>query len=353
MDQIITYRLANDLDIGNINSFYNSVYKKNRSYEQFYWEYNSAPAGKAIYVIAECDGKVVATQCAIPYYIIKNNTEILTAKSEDTLVSPDFRGKNIFENMYKLLIQECINHNIVFIWGFTYADKPFKKLGFDIPFKSTMGLLTLKPKSAAKYFYSITAKKGVISYLKIFGLSLFSFLKFKMGLFSKTESIVLDFENITYTNADFSYLKSNSLFGLKLDKDFLDYRIKNNPYNSNYYTVNYSENGALKASIKFNITNENVGYIIHSYFADDLSYSKLKSFIINAIKQTKLNNCIVIRFWGFEHNIQNRMEIESLKKCNFVFLNRGISFVGLKLDRSIDINFSDFVLSRMASQGTD
>ena len=353
MDQIITYRLANDIDIKSINSFYNSVYKKNRTYEQFNWEYNSAPAGKAIYVIAEFEGKIVGTQCAIPYFIVKENSQLLTAKSEDTLVSPYFRGKNIFENMYKLLIQECINHNIIFIWGFTYADKPFKKLGFEIPFKSSMGLLSLNPIKATRYFYSITSKKGLSSCFKIFGLSVFSFLKYKLGLLKKTENISLDFENISYSNSNFSYLKSNILFGLKLDHDFLDYRINKNPYNSNYYTVSYSENGILKASLKFNITHENVGYIIHTYFSDELSDKKINSFIMKSIKQSKLNNCIVIRFWGFEHNIQNKMEIECLKKSNFIFLPRGISFVGLKLSKVSEINFSDFVLSRMASQGTD
>jgi hypothetical protein len=51
--------------------------------------------------------------------------------------------------------------------------------------------------------------------------------------------------------------------------------------------------------------------------------------------------------------LQNREEIDVLTKCNFVFLDRGISFVGLKLNKELEIDFSNFVLSRMASQGTD
>src|SRR4051812_7913938 len=111
----ITYRLASDTDIDRINDFYNRIYKKNRTYEQFYWEFNSAPAGKAIYVIAEEGGHIVGTQCAIPYYVTdKNNNNVLTAKSEDTLVSPGHRGKQIFDSMYHLLIAECKNAGIAF-----------------------------------------------------------------------------------------------------------------------------------------------------------------------------------------------------------------------------------------------
>lgn len=353
MAEEIVYRLASDADIDRINKFYNKIYNKNRTYEQFYWEYNSAPAGKAIYVIAEHDNKVVGTQCAIPYYIIdKNNKQTLTAKSEDTLVSPDYRGKRIFENMYSLLLEECIKKEISFIWGFTYADKPFKKIGFEIPYKSTMGLMALKPLQAARYFYSITAKKNISSYLKILALTIFSFIKFLFLFLKSSRKIELDFNNIDYNSNHFNYIESNNLFGLKLDCEFLDYRINRNPYNSNYKTVNYYDSKALKASIKFNITKENIAYIIHVYFADDLSSRTRNSFLINTILQTEINRCSVIRFWGFNHNIENKREIECLKESQFVFINRGISFVGLNLTKR-PINFNNFILSRMASQGTD
>lgn len=353
MAEEIIYRLALDADIERINAFYNKIYNKNRTHEQFYWEYNSAPAGRAIYVIAEHGNKVVGTQCAIPYYVIdKNNNQTLTAKSEDTLVSPDYRGKRIFENMYSLLIEECKKNKISFIWGFTYADKPFRKIGFEIPYKSTMGLMTLKPFKATRYFYSITAHKNINSYLKILALSMFSYVKFLFLFSISSNKIDVDFDDIDYNNNHFNYLKHDKLFGLKLDKEFLNYRIVRNPYNSNYKTVNYHHGRELKASVKFNISKDNIAYIIHVFFADNLSLKMRNSFLMKTIRITKMRQCSVIRFWGFNHNIENKKEIERLKESQFVFINRGISFVGLNLTR-MPINFNDFVLSRMASQGTD
>lgn len=354
MAEQITYRLAIDADINRINDFYNKIYKKDRTYEQFFWEYNSAPAGKAIYVIAEENGNIVGTQCAIPYYIISgNNKEILTAKSEDTLVSPNHRGKHIFESMYKLLMDECKNNNIVFIWGFTYADKPFKKIGFEIPFKSTMGLLTIRPKKAAYYFYSVTSNRGLVSYLKIVGLTYFSFTKFLCLKLGNSKNMKLSFEEAVLNSANFNYLKQDELFGLKLDSSFLDYRINNNAYNSNYKIVNWIENGILKGSVRYIITKENVGFIIHAHFNKDLSQIESSHFLRNAILKTNLVSCCVVRFWGFTHNVQNNNEVLLLKSNQFVFLKRGISFVGLQLDKTKPVSFSNFVLSRMASQGTD
>lgn len=350
----ITYRLALDSDINRINEFYNKVYKKNRTYEQFYWEYNSAPAGKAIYVIAECDGQVVGTQCAIPMYTISHdNKESLTAKLEDVLVSPDHRGRNIFGSMYQFSIEECRRQNMVFIWGFAYLNKEYKKIGFDIPYKNTMGFITLDPVKSARYFYSLTATKNTMAYAKILGLSYYSYFKFGLLGIGKKPALDLQVKEVEYNGPDFNYIKYKDLYGLKLDKAFIDYRINTNPYSKNYKTVSWYKDGALKASMVYNITKQNVGFIIHVYFDNTLSEKESSEFVKQVILSPDLKKCILIRFWGFTHNAQNAEEVALLKKNHFIFLDRGISFVGLRLKKDVEINFSNFVLSRMASQGTD
>jgi N-acetylglutamate synthase-like GNAT family acetyltransferase len=350
----ITYRQASDEDIERINAFYNKVYKKNRTRDQFNWEFNSAPAGKAIYIIAEYHGAVVGTQCAIPYYIVTHdNKEILSAKSEDTLVSPDLRGRSIFDNMYRLLIDACRERAIVFLWGFTYADKPFKKIGFSIPYKSTMGIVALKPGKAARYFYSITGDKSSSAYYKILGLTWFSYLKNLAPALGSGKNIELAFDTIALNTEHFNYLQHAQLFGLKLDEAFLDYRLHRNPYSAGYRCVYWKENGYLKASVHYHVTADGVGYIIHLHVNSGVSSHESKAFLRKAIAQSSLKDCSVIRFWGFTHNAQNKREVEVLKNARFLFLKRGISFVGLELGAAGQTDFSRFVLSRMASQGTD
>jgi N-acetylglutamate synthase-like GNAT family acetyltransferase len=354
MGEEIIYRLATDTDIDAINDFYTEFNKKSRSREQFIWEYNSAPAGKTIYVIAELNSKIIGTQCAIPYYLItKNNEKILTAKSEDTLVSPYHRGKSVFDNMYKLLLEQCKNAGIRFIWGFTYADKPFRKLGFEIPFRSTMGMLCTQPSEAAQYFYSITAKKNTLSFLKIHLLCWFSALRHRLLLLRGGKALPIDSADIDLNTKDFNYLTQQGTYGLMLDKDFLDYRTRRNPYNSNYNTISYSKSGQLLISVKYVVTKQNIGFILHLYMSPELNRKEGPAFLRQLIKGTKLGKCSVIRYWGFEHTTQNREEVKLLKESNFTFLSRGICFVGLNLMEKNKVDFHNFVLSRMASQGTD
>src|SRR5947207_3116997 len=90
------YTFANDL--------YNTVYGSKREFSRFEWEFLHAPFGKAIYVVAIDKNKsgnpVIGTQSAIPIILLNSKgDEILTAKSEDTLLDPSYRGKKIFEKM--------------------------------------------------------------------------------------------------------------------------------------------------------------------------------------------------------------------------------------------------------------
>ena len=353
MEEIV-YRLASDSDTDKVNRFYNSIYKTNRTKTKFEWEFNSSPAGKAIYVVAVLNNEIIGTQCIIPYYIIsKENEVVLSGKSEDTLVSPNHRGKNIFEKMYSFLIEECRKRNILFIWGFTYAIKPFFKFGFQIPYKSKMGIFVIKPHESFRYFNSLSNKNTRVDRFKISLLMFISWSKRFISSIGSVSSSKLDFSFVELNDNKFNYLQYNNSFGLKLDSDFINYRITNNPYNNNYNTVNYFKNDNLLVSLTYNINNQKVGYVIHLYVADKTSKKEFKQFLNKAIKTTDLKTCCALRFWGFSHNLQNQKEIYFLNSAGFTFIKRGISFVWLSLNQKLNFKPESFVLSRMASQGTD
>jgi GNAT superfamily N-acetyltransferase len=340
--------------VNRINAFYNAVYGKQRDEKQFNWEYNSAPAGKAIYVLAEHNGEIVGTQAAIPYFLITGSGEkILSAKSEDTLVSPAHRGKQIFEKMYACLFEECKKQNIRVIWGFTYADKPFKKLGFGIPYKACMGLMVRELKPAAQYFASLAAKRSVKEQLGIYALSVFSKCKAIVQLGFPGTPLSLLSGPVELSGTGHNYLHSSSGFGLLLDAAFLDYRIRNNPYKASYNTLSYYQNNQLKISITYSVSENKVCYIIHLYLSPEVRSGLLKQFMQSILRVQDIQDSKVIRFWGFSHNPQNQKEVELLSACGFTFINKGISMVWKKLDDALYLNPSDFVLSRMASQGTD
>ena len=172
--------LENEIDLA--NDFFNAIYKTNRSIENFRWEFLDGPNGSAIYIIAidanaSQINKVVGIQCAIPIELanVKGQT-VLTAKSEDTLVDPAYRGQKIFERMYDLLFEECKKAGIKYIWGFTPAKKAFERIGFEIPYQAQQGLMVLNPVGAYSYLSTLNPDNKVKDKIKIAGLPFFHLL---------------------------------------------------------------------------------------------------------------------------------------------------------------------------------
>src|SRR3979490_2564486 len=91
----IEITVLNDAEINLADEFFNSIYKAGRDEKKFLWEFRKSPALPGIYVLAKDreTGKVVGCQGAIPVNVVTAKGEtVLTAKSEDTLVHPDYRG---------------------------------------------------------------------------------------------------------------------------------------------------------------------------------------------------------------------------------------------------------------------
>lgn len=144
-------RHARPEDASACNDFYNSTYGRNRSAEQWKWEFITPnPAGVLPYVVAFDNGQLVGTQAYIPIKFIDENGVFLTAKSEETLVSAQMRGKNILNQMYDSLFEHARTRDVKSIWGFTPAEKAFLKLGFSIPCKTRMLVAPITPGGLSK-----------------------------------------------------------------------------------------------------------------------------------------------------------------------------------------------------------
>ena len=87
------------------NNFHNRIDKRKRTTQQCKWDfvlnnYNKKPIP---FTVVEDDGKIVGTQAFIPIRMIDKDGIYWTAKSEETLVDPDYRGNQLFEKMYSFL----------------------------------------------------------------------------------------------------------------------------------------------------------------------------------------------------------------------------------------------------------
>ena len=355
----IEIRLAADTEYERINALFNKAYDNKRPYKNFEWEFIKGPAGKAIYIIAVDTDKdhIIGTQSAIPiYWSGPNGEQILTAKSEDTYVDPTYRGMKLFDRMYQLLFTECSKAGIQAIWGFTYALKPFRAVGFDIPYSQIQGLYVLDTLQSYRYLSSLNPANKTIDKIKIAGASVLS--RFRALVFSsssqyfKVEEAIVSDKNIKFSKDKWQH----GYYTIRQDNIYTQWRLVDNPYQNHYSELTFLDASDQPfLNILINIRSNGVGYVEQLIIRDDCPDSDIKKAVSQALKIMKDKGASLIRFWGFTYDHKVLQEVKILKQCGFTFTNRGTGFVWFDFnkDNANKIDPLKILLSRIYTQGNN
>ncbi len=351
----ITIRLLQDQEVELANAFFNQVYQTNRPIENFRWEFLNGTFGKAIYTIAVDDSitthiKIVGIQCAIPIELISSKGKIvLTAKSEDTLVDPAYRGQKIFERMYELLFDECKKAGIQYLWGFTPAQKAFERIGFEIPFKAEQALLVFNPLKAYSYLKGLNAQNKSMDKLKIFGLSILSWIKGIKRYFIQMKSKDLLETSIQKKNDLFqSCYVDQEYFTLNETDQYLNWRINKNPFQNSYRNFQLHKNGKIEIDVILN-TRKDVAYVEQVFSNQNETAPMLGALAVKAYEK----KVPLIRALCFSTNEELVSQGDQLKQAGFTYLKRGSYFVWKSLDPSIAVSPNLLLLNRLFTQGNN
>lgn len=135
----VTVRFARPSDGERCNVFYNQYYKRQRTIEQWRWEFcrQVLDDGTIPFAMAEHGGEVVGTQALIPIELIDGTGTYWSAKSEETLVASSMRGRGLFRRLYEPLMRLARERRLESIWGFTPATSAFLKEGFTAPARTS------------------------------------------------------------------------------------------------------------------------------------------------------------------------------------------------------------------------
>ena len=139
------FRLAFEKDLPAVNAFNPNqlpVWKH---------EFFSGLKPQSCLAICEDGSKVVGTEGYVEYRLLQNGQPILSHRSERTLVSPDYRGKNLFQGMIDLCTATTKAQGSLFCWGATAAQKAFERAGFH--YHSGYRTYAILPLSNAKYVF--------------------------------------------------------------------------------------------------------------------------------------------------------------------------------------------------------
>lgn len=333
----IHYRLATDQDIPALLELYNRLYQTNRSEDEFRWEFRDCPHGQGFHVIAETQERVVGMQAIIPILFENKNEQVLTGKSEDTLVDPSQRGKGIFEGMYQLVFAECRRRGIQFIWGYTKAIKPFKRIGFEVPFHHGQSLAVFNASEAAAYLSSLDPSSSFSKKLKIKALTLASYTKqiIKRSRLQIEESLV----GVERSLSDH--------FEIRQDNDFMQWRFVHNPVDAKHKVLLVLKGDKRIAKFWCMIKPSGVIFIEHRvFFSDSIEECADALVSLKTYLSTKGN---LVRDWTFPWSPDHSDYRQILSKAGFIHLTHGISFVF----HALDTQFSpkSVLLTRLSTEG--
>ncbi len=224
---------------------------------------------------------LVATQAFIPLIGVHKGNEIVTLKSEYTLVDQEYRGMKLFEKMYDVGTDWAEQKGVACIWGFTNAVKPFTRVGFMI----------------GKPIYTETVVCKPIDFIR------------KRKIAEKCLSLPMP--------APKSISLPKEEFGLKKDSEYLKYRYEENPFreivwfdaiNSVLYTRStqrpevvfvseLSDISLLQASFKLFVKKFRGQFVVLQRVTSKPGFKALGVFP-NLVKTTESNVQVVFRWLG-------------------------------------------------------
>jgi N-acetylglutamate synthase-like GNAT family acetyltransferase len=358
-------RLATKEDISDINQFYNQQYRAKRTESQWDWEYGTKSLNESLFAIALDDEKIVGTQALIPIGIIMNNEVILTAKSEETLIDPAYRGRGIFEELYDFLIPLARQAGISFIWGFTPAVKPFNRVGFQSPLTTEQFFAPLSQRESIatssaiqqtgrlkQYFYKCVYPIAVIRY------KTYSLIKSKLMPSSSNCSI----EEIFNFSSDikllsYTFSKRWEMPTVYRSKEYLTWRILNNPYCKSRVFA-FFHKGKILGVICFSVTDNLEGYVVDFLAAPSFDCNievdeVLSRLLSTAAFEMKKNGAVSIRGWCFGSSEFSQELKRVYKKLGFLHIRKGEPLVVYSIDNDLmrTNKFSESYLSRILTEG--
>jgi hypothetical protein len=356
----ITFRDDFKFQVAEINSFYLKIHNNIRTNREFEWEFFMSPHGEASYISAVNDNNnIIGTMAVIPVEMINSEGKIvLSGKPEDTMVDIFARigSKNmdILKEIYKKIESESVKRGIRFLWGFTYATKPFIRLGFECKFHSLQGVYIAKPYASYKVLSNLKKDNTSLEKIKIAGFVALSWIT-NVRFWRRNQNID-GLVNESQKEHDLliqkHLSKSPDSFCINENDQYLKWRINNNPHKVTYEVFTLmGETGTPSLEIIVS-SSGNVSFIEQILFDQTISSRVIKKVLMHVIRKLTSNQIGLIRFMGFNSNVLNKNEIKLLKGVGFKFINRGIPFVFKKIgDLENNIDSNSLFITRLFTQG--
>jgi len=367
-------RLIQESEIDECNAMHNAYYGKNRTAAQWRWEFARwrLPDGSIPYAIVQDAGRIVGTQALIPIRFIDADGVFLTAKSEDTLIDPGYRGKNLFGSMYELLFRVAREGGVQCIWGFTPARGAFTKAGFDFPADTSQLLLAFSPACLLDNFTQQGSSQpplkrvlyGAAGMAAVAGSAMQRILQSsskpqREGAAAGIRVAALDAvpEEVT----DLSHRFAARWPGITIFRDaaFYRWRLRDNPHTPSSLLGAYA-GGKLVGIVAFVLNRSGMGFIVDviACNADEaLDRTVIGMLLGEASTRLRTMGASCVRAWSVSDHPFDQLVRQAAKTQGFFHLKRGhgvVRYTRDATDRAAPLNdIRQWYVTRLYSEGTD
>lgn len=366
-------RLITADEANTCNDFHNRIWKDRRTVEQWRWDFLPDQHGTAElpFAVADDDGRIVGTQAFIPIRMIDRDGVFWTAKSEETLVDPEYRGQKLFDTMYGLLFEYARRHHFAYIWGFTAATKAFLKLGFSTPGRTSQLFFPFSVKSVDRLVRSggngeSTAKLALYrlgcALARIVSSTRLTFQRSMVAGKGAMKDVEIRSESGAPKGAGELCRRFVQVWGgttIYRDADYLRWRIFDNPHVKGTMRTLYYR-GQLLGWVIYGLGDDGVGYLIDLMAVpDDNKAIRVEDVVRLLLKEsivgTRNMGAVAIRGWHVNNHPFDAILLKSAKSIGFLHLARGHMVVLYHTEgaerQPPDDGFNDWFVTRIFTEG--
>ncbi len=354
------------------NQFYNRIYKRNRTIDQWRWEFaqNNYKSSPIPYARVMDESQVVGTQAFIPIRMIDIDGVFWTAKSEETLVDPDYRGRQLFEKMYNFLFDYARTNQFACIWGFTPAIKAFKRLDFSFPGKvdqifipfqnKSISLLLKKEDRSENVNFKNKLKRAVflIAGLVAQGISM---VRLNLNKNSPLAGLAIkrwDKPDEQCGELCKQFIQQWGGTTIYRDAEYMQWRFFDNPYVKCIVKGVYDQDRLL-GWVAYNIGDDGMGYLIDLILirADYTVAPKeiIKQLLIEAAIGCRNMGASGIRGWHANNHPFDKLICEAARDVGYYHIRKGhetvIYFCETGKVRNGYTNFDNWFVTRINTEG--
>lgn len=379
IEESLDIRLIQSDDITAANDFYNRSHGRNRSVNQWKWEFQAdyLPFPETPYVIVENSGTVIGTQALLPIKMIDKNGIFWTAKSEETLLDPAFRGIQLFEKMYRLLFTYVEKNDIHSIWGFTSATKAFKRLEFQIPGKTSQLFFPFCGK-AVYHLLSHVQNPGSSQYSSRIRMRSYKYCCALAGKISTIRNSVSGsgkyaeingrkLEITTLENPPDAageicrrFIKKWGGITIYRDSQYLDWRLFKNPHIKSIFKGVYLDR-VLVGWGAYAMDDSGMGYFVDLFLAienddDNMILEQAVLFLLkDGISNLRKMGAVGIRGWRVNNHPFDILITKIARRVGFYYIKRGHEVVCYIDPNSSHMesfsSFDNWFISRIYTEG--